>query len=82
MNASEVRIIASNYDKDYCAMPEGVELWGTREGDWWLTGTTWFLLKGNSVISSQYQPPCESEKEAKRLRTKWINELMRAGKGL
>jgi hypothetical protein len=82
MNASEVRIIASNYDKDYCAMPEGVELWGTREGDWWLTGTTWFLLKGNSVISSQYQPPCESEKEAKRLRTKWINELMRAGEGL
>jgi hypothetical protein len=82
MNASEVRIIASNYDKDYCAMPEGVELWGTREEDWWLTGTTWFLLKGNSVISSQYQPPCESEKEAKRLRTKWINELMRAGEGL
>jgi hypothetical protein len=29
-----------------------------------------------------YKQPCDSEKEAKRLRTKWINELMRAGKGL
>jgi hypothetical protein len=82
MNASEVRIIASNFSGDYCAMPEGVELWGTREGDWWLTGIKWFLLKGNTILSSQYQPPCESEKEAKRLRTKWINELMRAGEGL
>ena len=68
-------------------MPEGVELWGTRDGDWWLTGTKWFLLRENTVLSSQYQPPCDSEKEAKRDRTCWIilemsNELMRAGKGL
>jgi GH35 family endo-1,4-beta-xylanase len=92
MNASEIRQnqtksdkirqIAFNYDKDYLTLPDGVELWGTRDGDWWLTGIKWFLLKGNTILFSQYQPPCESEKEAKRLRTKWLNELMRSGEGL
>jgi hypothetical protein len=82
MNASEIRHAFNNYDKDYLTLPDGVELWGTRDGDWWATGTKWFLLKGNSVISSLYQPPNDDMKEAKRLRTKWLNELMRSGEGL
>ena len=83
MNASEIRQIAFNYDKDYLTLPDGVELWGTRAwGHWWLTGTTWFLLRGSSVVSSIYQPPNDDMKEAKRLRTKWLNELMRSGEGL
>jgi hypothetical protein len=81
MNASEIRRVASNYDKDYYAMPEGVELWGTATGSV-PYHRKWWLLKGDEVIAHLDQGCYEDGQQAGRDRTRWINELMRAGKGL